>query len=128
MIYLQNNKYYNKTIIVDGVVFQSKREARRWLELKLLERSGEITDLRRQVKFELIPAQREPDTYGPRGGVIKGKVLEKEVAYWADFTYVQNGELIVEDCKGYKGGGAYAVFTIKRKLMFYLHGIRIKEI
>ena len=89
-----------------------------------MERKGEIQDLERQVKFVLIPAQREPDTIGPRGGVKKGKVLEREVAYVADFVYTQNGERIVEDTKGFRTKD----YVIKRKLMLWVHGIRISEI
>ena len=74
--YKASNKYQNKKITIDGVKYDSKKEARRWQELKLLEKAGEIYDLRRQVKFVLIPAQREPDTKGKRGGTIKGKLLE----------------------------------------------------
>lgn len=123
-----SNKYNARKYIFNGVTFDSKKEAHRYSELLLLERAGEITDLKLQEKFVLIPAQREPDTIGARGGRIKGKVIEREVAYYADFYYVQDGKPVVEDVKGYKGGGAYAVFTIKRKLMLWRYGIRIKEI
>lgn len=110
------NKYGAKKVTIDGIQFDSKKEANRYCELKLLERCGEITDLELQKEFELIPAQR-----------IDGKVVERAVKYKADFVYKENGEICVEDCKGYKGGGAYAVFTIKRKLMLKLYGIMIKE-
>ncbi len=94
-----------------------------------MERSGQITGLKRQVKFELIPAQREPNKTGKRGGVHKGKVIEQSCDYYADFVYEDSqGNTIVEDVKGYKQGGAYSVFTIKRKLMLYKYGIKIREI
>jgi hypothetical protein len=101
-------------------------EYHRYLELLALEMAGEIKDLRRQVKYILIPAQREPDTIGKRGGVHKGKLLEKEVAYFADFVYTDNGsgEEIVEDTKGMKT----KEYIIKRKLMLYIHHIKIKEV
>lgn len=115
--------------------FDSKKEKRRWEELKLRERAGEITDLRRQVKYVLIPAQREwcneIYTKGRKKGCFKpGRLLEKECAYFADFCYtdVNSGHLVVEDVKGYRGGGAYEVFKIKRKLMLKEYGIRIKEV
>lgn len=115
--------------VVDGKKFDSKKEARRYQELSLLERAGEVTGLECQKKFVLIPSQHEPDTVGKRGGKIKGKLIEREVAYYADFYYRdKEGNEVVEDVKGYKGGGAYAIFTIKRKLMLYVHGIRIKEL
>ena len=70
------SKYGAKKITQNGITFDSKREAKRYGELLLLERAGAITELQRQVEFVLIPAQREPDTIGKRGGVIKGKVIE----------------------------------------------------
>ena len=118
------NKYRAKKVEIDGEKFDSVKESRRYTQLKLLERAGEISDLRRQVKFVLIPAQREPDTVGKRGGRIKGKLIEREVAYIADFTYIENGELIVEDAKGFRT----KEYTIKRKLMLYIHNIRVKEV
>lgn len=122
-------KYGNKKLRYQGQVFDSMKETRRFAELSLLEKAGKITDLQTQVKFVLIPSQREPDTVGKRGGIKRGKVIEKECSYIADFTYKdENGVLRVEDVKGYRGGGAYAIFTVKRKLMLYVHGIKIKEI
>lgn len=122
------SKYKSKKTIVDGIEFDSRKEASRYCELKLLQRAGKIQNLELQKAIELIPAQREADTIGKRGGIIKGKVIEKAVFYRADFVYTENGETVVEDVKGYKGGGAYAVFTIKRKLLLYKYGIKIKEI
>lgn len=122
------SKYKAKKASVDGIEFDSRKEANRYCELKLLQRAGKIQNLELQKAFELIPAQKEADTIGKRGGIIKGKVIEKAVFYRADFVYTENGETVVEDVKGYKGGGAYAVFTIKRKLLLYKYGIKIKEI
>lgn len=120
------NKYHSKKVEVNGIVFDSKKEARRFAELSLLEKAGTIQDLQRQVKFILIPAQREPDTVGARGGIKKGKTIEKECAYIADFVYkdLTLNETVVEDTKGFKTKD----YIIKRKLMLYVHGIRIKEI
>lgn len=118
------NKYHSKKVVRDGIVFDSVKEYKRWCELALLEKAGHITNLQRQVKFILIPAQREPDTIGKRGGIIKGKVLERECAYIADFTYLENGSQVVEDTKGFRTKD----YTIKRKLMLYIHNIRIKEV
>lgn len=116
-------KYKNKKIETEDGVFDSKREYERWQELKMLEKTGAIAGLKRQVKYELIPQQREPDTIGKRGGVKKGKVLERECTYVADFVYSENGKLIAEDTKGFKT----EVYRIKKKLMLYVHGIRIRE-
>ena len=125
-----DSKYKAKKVEINGIKFDSKREARRYEELLILEQAGEIKDLKRQVKYILIPAQREPDTVGARGGNIKGKLIERECAYVADFVYIDThtGEQIVEDVKGYRDGQAYALFKIKRKLMLYVHGIQIKEV
>jgi hypothetical protein len=117
-------KYNNKKTVLDGISFDSKKEARRYSELSLLEKAGVITDLKRQVKFVLIPAQREADIIGKRGGVKPGKVIERECAYIADFVYQENGKTVVEDTKGVKTKD----YIIKRKLMLYIYGIRIREV
>lgn len=127
------NKYGNRKIEYNGEKYDSVKEYRRHDELKLLERAGKITGLQRQVKFELVPKQCEESTEvfqrGKNKGLPKpGKTLETAVCYVADFVYKQDGKLCVEDVKGYKGGAAYAIFTIKRKLMLERFGIRIKEI
>lgn len=122
------NKYNSQKVTVGGETFDSSKEYRRFCELKLLQRAGKISDLQRQVKFVLIPTQREPNVVGPRGGVKEGKAIEYECAYFADFVYVNDkGETVVEDVKGYKKGAAYDLFSIKRKLMLYVHGIRVQE-
>lgn len=112
-----NQKYYNiKTKSSDGILFDSKREASRWEQLRLLQRAGKIQDLGRQVKFVLIPAQRDD----------KGKLIEREVAYKADFVYLdlETGKTVVEDAKGMKTKD----YIIKRKLMLWVHNIRLKEV
>ena len=112
------SKYANRRAIVDGIAFDSKKEAKRYAELRLLERAGAIRNLERQVKFELIPSQR-----------MNGKTVERACNYIADFAYEDgDGHYIVEDVKGYKKGQAYSLFSVKRKLMLYRHGIQIKEV
>lgn len=120
------NKYKNKKVIIDGMEFDSKKEARRWVILKELEKHRQISNLQRQVKYILIPTQREPDTVGPRGGTVKGKILERECAYIADFSYFdeRTKEMVVEDSKGFRT----ADYKLKRKMMLYFHGIRVKEV
>lgn len=118
------SKYHSRKVTVNGITYDSKKEATRHYELMLLERSGAISDLKRQVEFELIPPQKEPDTIGKRGGVIKGKTIEHAVKYVADFVYTENGKQIVEDTKGFKTKD----YIIKRKLLLYVHGIRIREV
>lgn len=126
--YRKKSKYNASKVVVDGDIYDSKKEARRGVELALAEKAGRIQNLRRQVKYVLIPAQREPDRIGPRGGRKVGKVLEQEIAYIADFVYEKDGEEIVEDVKGYRDGGAYRVFSMKRKMMLFFKGIRVKEV
>lgn len=119
-----SKKYGNKKIFADGEVFDSKKEYRRWNELIMLVKAREITGLQRQVKYVLIPAQREPDLRGPRGGIRRGKLIEREAAYIADFVYTdRDGNTIVEDCKGMRTKD----YILKRKMMLYFLGIRIKE-
>ena len=104
------SKFGNRKTVIDGIAFDSKREAARWQQLKLLERGGLITDLQRQVKFELIPKQ----------------VGERPAHYIADFVYteVQNGLRVVEDTKGYRT----REYVLKRKLMLWVHDIRVVEV
>ena len=125
------NKYGNKKIIMDGEVFDSKREYYRYMDLKLLEGCGAISDLKRQVKYELIPVQREKSTRvytkgRKKGQPIEGKIIEKAVSYVADFVYIDSttGREVVEDAKGMRTKD----YIIKRKLMLYIHGIKIREV
>ena len=112
------NKYGAKKVVVDGEVFDSRKEYYRWCDLRLLERAGEVFNLKRQVKYVLIPAQRDGS----------GKLIEREVSYIADFEYLaKNGDKIVEDVKGYKRGAAYQLFSVKRKMMLWKYGIKVKE-
>lgn len=98
---------------LDGITFDSKKEAGRWSELKLMEKAGIIQGLNRQVKYELIPAIREG-----------GKTKQRATSYIADFVYQQNGQLIVEDVKGIRT----EVYRLKKKLMLWRYGIEIKEV
>lgn len=120
--YPSKNKYKAKKFVDEyGNTFDSKKEYKRWLELVRMQEEGLVNNLERQVKYILIPSQK---------ALVNGKmrVIEREAGYIADFVYQQNGETVVEDVKGYRGGGAYAIFTIKRKLMLEKYNIRIKEI
>ena len=126
-------KYHSKKTVIDGIKFDSKKEAERYSELKLLERCGAISNLELQKVYELIPAQYELyERYGKNGNRLKDgkKCIEKSCVYKADFVYFDNetGQQVVEDVKGYKGGQAYSLFTIKRKLMLERYGIKIKEV
>lgn len=117
-------KYGNKKITVDGITFDSKKEANRYCELKTLERSGAIINLEMQKTFELIPAQFEnPNATSKKD---RGKCLERACKYVADFCYFDNehGVKVCEDTKGFRTKD----YVIKRKLMLYRYGIQIKEI
>lgn len=124
------NKYGNRKIIKDGQAFDSVKEARRWCELCLLEKAGEITDLCRQVEFPLLPTQREASTEVYQRGENKGKpkpgkVIEKPVVYVADFVYkTKEGETVVEDTKGFRTKD----YVLKRKMLLYFHKIKIREV
>lgn len=110
-------KYGNKKVKVDGITFDSKKEANRYCELKLLERSGLISNLELQREFVLIPAQYEQ---------ISRKLIERACKYKADFYYYDNEKkcFICEDTKGFRTTD----YIIKRKLMLYMHGVRIVEL
>lgn len=118
----KGNKLNAVKTTLDGIEFASKDEAKRYAELKMLQAAGEISDLQMQVKYVLIPSQKDD----------KGKVIEKECSYIADFVYFDNwqNKTIVEDVKGYTNpaSATYAKFVIKRKLMLYIHGIRVVEV
>lgn len=111
------SKYKSKRIVTEYGTFDSKKEHERYLELKKMQDDGTITDLRCQVPYILIPAQR-----------INNKVVERACTYKADFVYQFMGDTVVEDVKGYRRGSAYNIFTIKRKLMLYVHGIKVTEV
>lgn len=121
------SKYHSKKAFsADGKLHDSKKEARRWEQLQLMERAGKIKDLKRQVEFELIPAQYESyPRYGKKGQRIKDgrRCVERSCRYVADFVYSAEGALIVEDCKGMRTHD----YVIKRKLMLKVFGIKITE-
>lgn len=102
------SKYNNVKVKLDGEWFDSHKEGLRYRELQLMEKAGEVSDIERQVEYQLIPKQPG----------------ERAVKYIADFRYkTKEGQTVVEDVKGYKT----EVYKIKRKLMLYVHGIKIRE-
>ena len=109
----QASKYHAHKTTVDGITFNSKREAKRYGEPKLLQRSGAISNLRRQVRYELIPAfDADGKHYRP-------------TSYVADFVYTdaETGKEIVEDVKGMRTD----VYRIKAKLFAHRYGVSIRE-
>lgn len=111
----RHQKYRNERTVIDGVTFDSRAEARRWLDLKQLLKGGVITNLQRQVRYVLIPKQPRPS-----GG------FEREKAYVADFVYVDagSGRVVVEDVKGAEP----AIWAWKRALMLQVHGIEVRVV
>lgn len=125
-------KLGNKKVVVDGIEFDSKKEARRYCELKLQLHAGQIEELELQKEYELIPAQYETfPRYGKKGQRLKDgqRCIEKSCVYKADFVYKKDGQMVVEDVKGYRdpASAAYAKFVIKRKLLLWKFGLRITE-
>lgn len=107
------SKYKSRKTVVDGIEFDSKKEAKRYSELKLLERAGQIQELELQKPFVLIPAQK-----------VNGRVVERACKYIADFVYKENGKTVVEDTKGVRTKD----YIIKRKLMLLVYNIQIREV
>lgn len=105
------SKYHAKKTTVDGITFDSRREADRYLVLKSMEEDGAIEDLRRQVRYELVPASD-----------VDGKHY-RPVFYVADFVYVEDGKEVVEDVKGMRTD----TYRLKSKLFARRYGKAIKE-
>jgi hypothetical protein len=107
------SKYKNIKTVVDGITFSSKAEAKRYGELKLLEKAGEISDLELQPRYALEMA-----------GFETGEAV-KVATYVADFSYfTKDGDFIVEDVKGFRT----EVFKLKKKMVKAQYGIDIQEI
>lgn len=107
----RGSKYHARKTVIDGIQFDSAKEAKRYTRLRDMEDAGEIQDLRLQVPFELLPSF-ECDGVKYRG-----------VKYIADFVYYRDGERVVEDCKGMKT----AEYKLKKKLMAFINHINIEE-
>ena len=122
-------KYHNRKITREGLTFDSLKEYRRFCELRLLEKAGEIQSLERQKPFELIPAQYEYyERYGKNGKRLKDgkRCVEKSVVYNADFVYTKDGKIVVEDTKS--AITKTKDYVLKRKMLLYFHGIHIREV
>lgn len=106
-------KYKSKKTIIDGHEFPSKKEGKRYVELKRRQELGEISNLELQPPFLLQEAfTRDKKKYRP-------------ITYIADFRYIENGKVIVEDVKGFKT----PEYKIKKKLLLYKHeGFEFREI
>ena len=123
----KQNKYNAQKTKAFGIEFDSMFEANRYGELLMLQKAGEITELKVQVPFVLIPEKREPAMVGKRGGLHKGKLIERGITYVADFVYKdKHGNKVVEDTKS-KATKTQA-YRLKKKLMLHVHNIHIKEL
>jgi hypothetical protein len=111
------SKYRNRKVEQDGMTFDSAKEARRWRILVEWQKAGIITDLRRQVPFELAPAVR----------LAGEKRMKPALRYWADAVYVENGQTIVEDTKS-PPTRKTPIYRAKRHLLKTVLGLEIKEI
>ena len=111
MARLGGSKYHAKRTTVDGIQFDSAREAKRYTRLRALEDEGKIQHLRLQVPFELVPS------FECDGAKYRG------MKYIADFVYYRDGKQVVEDCKGVKT----AEYKLKKKLMAYVNHVNIEE-
>ena len=120
MAWKKGSKYYNQKTKIGGRTFDSRKEGRRYKELLLLQRAGEIHDLRCQVEYDLIPPQRYKDPMTRKWHTIRG------TKYRADFVYYDSdNRLVVEDVKS--DATRTPEYKIKRKLMYWLNHILIKE-
>ena len=124
---MMRSKYRNRKAEVDGITFDSRKEARFYLFLKDAERRGEITGLRLQVPYEIIPAIHEEEVVHLK---TKDKVVtrcvQKAVHYVADFVYTEKatGKEFVVDVKGVRTEG----YKLKKKMMRAFNGIEITEV
>lgn len=111
---INQRKYKNKKVVNDHGTFDSTREWRRYIDLMLLQKSGKISGLARQVKFELV-----------KGVKFAGAARAKPaIRYFADFVYIENGRRVVEDAKGFRD----EKYILKKHMMLAFHGIEIREV
>lgn len=118
---MRHSKYHSHKVTTEEGTFDSKKEYQRWLELKDMEQKGLISNLQRQVTYNLLPKQILLTPRIKRGRKQK---IELPVTYTADFVYTQAGEEIVEDTKGMYTDA----YILKRKMMKFLLDIEIKEV
>lgn len=105
------SKYHARKTVVDGIEFDSAKEARRYTKLRAMEENNEIHGLLLQVPFELLPS------FDCEGVKYRG------IKYVADFVYHRGGKVVVEDCKGFKT----SEYKMKKKLMAFINHINIEE-
>lgn len=128
----RRSKYNNQKVKYDGHVFDSKKEKERYVVLKAAEEQGIITNLERQVRFEIVPALREEyEEVLKTKTITKTRTKIKAITYKADFRYYKpdTDEWVVEDVKASpKQASLDKVYILKKKMMARLKGIFIKEV
>lgn len=119
------NKYHAKKVVFDGITFDSKKEGLYYLKLKDMERRGEISELRLQVPYELLPTiYRDEVVHLKTKNKVVKRLIQRAVTYVADFVYVQDGKEMVIDAKGMR----LPDYILKKKMMLALKGIEVIEV
>ncbi len=122
------SKYRNEKVTYQGMSFDSKKELQRYLFLLDAERRGVISDLQRQVKFELIPAiTEEYVAHLKTKDKVKTRTLQLAVMYICDFTYIKDGQMVIEDVKS-SPSLVTKEYRLKKKMMFAIHRLNVKEV
>ena len=125
---IKRSKYGNRKVTIEGINFDSEREAKRYLILKEYQNKGDISDLKLQVVYELIPAIKELKTVALKTKTIQKEVtIQQAITYRCDFTYIKDEKLIVEDVK-ISPKMLPPEYKLKKKLLRYVHGIDIREV
>lgn len=123
-------KYNNKKVVVDDILFDSKKEAHRWLVLKEAQENGVISNLQRQVKVELVPSIKEEYIkHLKTKDKVETRTAQHAINYVCDFYYEKDGNEVYEDIKASpKTASLDKVFLIKEKLFFWRYGKRLKRV
>lgn len=125
---IKPTKYRNEKVTFQGIEFDSKKEMQRYMVLLDVQRQGRISDLQRQVKFELIPAITEEYVeHLKTKDKIKTRTVQFAINYICDFTYMKDGKMVIEDIKASKSM-LTKEYLLKKKLLFAIHGLNIREV
>ena len=124
----KGSKYNNKTVVYNGIKFVSKKEGQRYLFLKKAEEDGKISELKTQVKFELIPSIKEEYIeHLKTKDKTRVRTLQLAINYISDFTYIKDGLMVIEDVKA-SPKVIPSDFKLKEKMFFWRYGNRIRRV
>ena len=124
----KGSKYNNKTVVYNGIKFVSKKEGQRYLFLKKAEEDGRISELKTQVKFELIPPIKEEYIeHLKTKDKTRVRTLQLAINYISDFTYIKDGLMVIEDVKA-SPKVIPSDFKLKEKMFFWKYGNRIRRV